>query len=746
MSIRPGSSQYFDTRTKDITKIALISNTDISKGLRKIGARIAEFFRRPFKASLTTSIQGQIRALNEKLTGTGYYQDCPKARYAEVIDNFVVQQVNEMQAEVFEKFSTDALVTVLQKAKGLSDSAHVQLLKQYPELTEALNDIQGNIKLKACQALKRLPELLEDIPLSGVATFDTPITDLKKFYQGDSPEKQALVNNLDAVTKAMANWKAHWKGVEDFIDPKNKDRAGLELIEAWAIAMKGQRQKIQEAIPKNYDFKKHGYFAEQIDEVKRIIRLQQAEIKSPGKLKKSLATFMASQARDVWQTQRAHLAELKKDWIGKCLAEIKKCEEEKEKRGDDPLYAADVIALDHNKQYHENRLTVYQAYWTDLNMDAVRDTAKTNGKMAKKLMEKVSDHLKKGHMSKCATRYRESMIGKTPGEIAMLRFEVQCRFSDFMHDRVMYKIPEVKSGEDVINITKRMDQFIRDIDTITAILKQESVVKGLLFNQMTVTEALMYFQGVREGCVIAKKNANIRLDEIELELIAATAAQGQLVAAGQADDKAFIDSLTAGPNAQFVRVDVSNDGNCFFYTFHEWLKDSSLDAFKAFSPEQLRTTLYQYLEDKFDDYISFGNTLAEAVQDYAKASDSDAQSILSQTAPKLRDEFIAQRESYQKAASKNDWFEALTTKYGTKEWCTTYAKAMADTSESKTFVDFIEVYVMALMLNVKVELHCQIYGNKMMPFNDKADIPVVHILRPKNLPHYDLLKPKAVTP
>lgn len=799
MSIRLGSNEYFklrETKTDHINKIGAGNAKGKLKGLEKLCATVSRLMRKCLgcimdKHDWKARVTDRVDSLKEK---------CNRQQITHIteVDNHVNQMIKGVQQEAFDSFM-GKIPNFKNKLNALRDFDD-ELIKHQP-LLDALNAINGQIKLDACVALASIESILAGVKKGDgegpeVDEFYTKIEELKvELANKDSAENKAIAENLanltnaldiwDAVTdkhtrlvnfdttgktdveaaqqrttainqyntaqtNALNAWDRGFKSIENLLSDEGRNKAQtIPVAREWAVKMKAQKAKLilkLDPIKKEYTFKRHGFFQDRVDEAKKIAKAQHKELRN---LDLSFTNYLADQTNDLWSPLADDLKKAKNETVQRNEKNIKEAEEGIIKYANEP---EKLSTLNQNKALYEKNQEIFQKFW---NLDgSVAEVAKKKAKIAK-LTKKVNKAYSEEKANKIAALYAESAEKLKAINTERVVYSVKSSFATLS---LAFKDEQPLGIADDANLLE-CDQVLKvagpaciafnDLLDGLEYLEKEKKNDFTLENwanedgeiqNLTFGEAQAWALEKYHLYYEAGNKADARVNTLQHEIIGQSLTNASIARAGAAEDQLFLDQLLL----TFDLVQTSDDGNCFFHAIKaglDRLDDPRFDQFKAMSSEQLRTALYNHMKANPGDFqMSIAQFLSVDVLEYANAALDQAPVLLLQKAPAMRQLYTDVRNEYQplNSVDRSATANGLFDRYFNDETVIAYAEAM---SGNTTYVDLTEALVMSQMLNIQLNIHSKSLPGDSLLFGG-ADLPLINILRPKNKPHFELLVEK----
>lgn len=804
MPIRLGSNEYFADRaasTQHINEIGAGNSKGKLKGFDKFCAKISYFFRKYLlpgdKASWEKKVQTRVDDLKAK---------CSKQQvaYSIKVDNHVNQIIKDVQQDAFDSFMKQ-IPTLKGKLEELTKfeelSKHQPLLDAY----NAINGLVKFEACQALDQLNTILEDVNPDVGAETDEFYKKIAELKSELDKDSEENKFIAANLPNLTKAMINlnsnyydnklkalstltdkatpeqrnkafeeyntaeknmlqaWDNNSKQIENLLSPEALNNAKtIPLAGEWAIKMKGQKSNLIKSVDSimvlrvdgngntvGYSKKRYGFFQDRVDEAKKIAEFQQKDLK---KLDVSFANYLSDSTSELWAPLSKGLANAKANTILRNKKNLEATEEDLTKYTD----VKDVKNLNKNKALYEKNQQIYEKYWKPL--EGLDKKIVSEKASVAKLTKRINKDYSKDNANKLAALYADSAEKRKEINIELVSFAVKHGFETLglateKEKGKALKPFGVKNDSNLAycgKIITECDEAIKALANLSNSINylQKDMKDPITLDDyssdakpVTLEEAQLRIKEWTKFYTLARTNAGKRAGnlnkEIELQSIAAAIEQ----ASGAAEDKEFLDNLLL--NFDLVRT--NDDGNCFFHAIKAGLElqvDPRFDIFKTMNPEALRVELYNHIKANPDDYVmNIANSLSNDIVSFAKAAFDEVDVLFLQKAPALQPLYVEFRNKYQSLSSdkKDELEEELHTSYCNAETVHLYADAMAN---EKTYVDLTEALAMKNMLNIRIDLHSQVLGRDDGLLQGADELPVMHILRPKNKAHFELLVEK----
>lgn len=814
MPIRIGSDNFFSSRVNEFAKIKTIT---LDKNINKAWVKFTSFVRKNIfccfykKETYKTDIQKRIQVLDRKLSGS---------TYNDKIDTYVGKLTSDIQEHALKEFLKDCLPLV-KELSALSSE-----LAEHKELLVAMNEIEGSHKVKACEALKKMPDLLNKVV--------TDNEELKgKINRLEAELKKDVYNNLDNLTDAMKNWSNVKEGVIRLLGQEYLRRnQEIPVILAWAKEMKAQRTKLIETKPNtsNFEFKKYGYYKDQIDEVKRIVKIQEVEV-SEKNLKKSVANFLADQTLKLWSNQEQKIAVVKSAHVDANVTNIATIDTQISEResfdaAQFPEIGEDIAALKSDKAY----LQVSIDLWDTLKLDDLQAEVKSKYKNIKTSLKALDRNTSKENILEMEAFYQEAKAKQQEIDTALSLFNLHrgltvinesLNFSDLppmevqgvcelklsvidMLIKDLKALPEIEKNQFVfdnlnaesvlsalielkkpyqealnkqiiasvneewdalrlvydkfkefaVNKNPTADESVAvtnlypdGVDKLQAMMKTLTKLSSLGVNlniklkrftsdsTLNVSQSLDYLNNLKMKYDKVNETATGNLNEISNQFIQESIEQGEALLVEQLKDLEFLEPLLE----IYDRVKTNDDGNCFFHSIVgglESIDHPNVNKYKTMNAIQLRSALYDYMIENKDKYMeAFSHWLSLSIRDFVKKNDGAL------TKDQIAPDFFTTYENLEMLA-ESDFETQLAECCKNRETFKEYCNAMKDTM---TYVDELELAAMRDMLGIKLAIHSQVYGeagvSSGLMIGDDA-LPMIHIIRPGSVPHFDLLKTK----
>lgn len=782
MPIRLGSNDYFKythTKTQNVNTIG-----NGLEGFDKFAAKVSKIFRKYFvcgmdKADWKKRVSDRVDTLTAKSLKL-------QVTYNTSIDAHVNGIIEEVQQEAFNSFikGIPALKAKVTQLKGYDQVA------KHPELLKVLNAIEANKKLEACVALGNLQSTLTGIvPIVGEEAdpFYAKLEELKKdLANKNSDENKFIAGNLanlikaldiwtpsafkplanatenqknialvaydnDLQKKVLEKWGPRSKAIENLLSAQGLNQANtIPLAIIWADQMKLQKVSLIKALPvisTKYEFKKHGFFQDRVDEANKISKAQKKELR---KLDISFANFLADKTTDLWTPLATGLKKAKSDTFIKNEKSLQDTIKDLNKYTDEES----LQVLEANKAIYEKNKEIFKKFWNldDLDKEIGKEQAKIG-----KITKKINKEYTKKREDKLAALYAESADERKKINIKLITYSVKHSFATLcLAVKEPYMISEdANAAECAIAIDKAneakaaFDSLLKEMKYLKQEKKNTFQFEELQLEGDGVTsydfdavqqwaeDRIKDYKAARDAAV---DRSNFLTELAILETLETANAQAEAVE----DDRLFLDELLL----RFDRVETNDDGNCFFHAIKAGLDHlDGFDEYKAMTAEGLRVALYDYMKAHAGDYqMNIANSLSEDVVSYAQAAVDEAGILLLQKAPLLQPLYDEFRNAYQPLSSnaRTALADDLQMTYLNDEIVRTYADAMANET---TYVDLTEALVLKDMLNIRLGLYSPNIGGVDAGLMQGAEnLPVIHIFRPRSKPHFELLVEKQAVP